>query len=405
MERIHRHKKNRQKMYSPLYVRKVIKETIANNLFKIVSISFFVFGYMCYYWGYGMISGYYFGTEVNLLSAIPIDFTTLAILGAIIFVIGSLMIISVYLFLLSKSLFDKFFSISFHIIIIYMCVLIGEIKIIDLETERIVLILLVFSMVCIYCGVLMQGMIIHSSLGIYYILYALVYIIAYIFVMTYYNINPNSYAKDQLIISYIICYMLIIVPLLLMHLSLVKILSTHPETEPKRIGQFLIKGFPYAFIISSFMFPVISKLKILGNISGFLVFGGEIIIGMAISLIGYFIHKYRKKKVRPIKSKTINKHHDENKMGKFYIVIGTMSLFFIATFLLMFKGMVFIGDQIGKQKYKSQNSISYYKMDGTEFEIEGTLVAQKGNTYYISTKERQLLIINTNNIKIESNAQ
>lgn len=379
------------------YELKEIKENMQNNdLVKyftellyskyILTIIGFLILYFFYQLGYLFLYGFYFGGDgqSSIFNIIinPIPFNFKSIIGAGIFLLIYLLLLCMPLVI---SIFDKF-NIEVFIIIIVISV------IIILSVEY------MFLGNIIITQPLLPTTILGTPIGIFYMIYAMknfqtyfkltIINVMYFFMLIaifnsfmYIELSSNNYAMEFVVLIF---YTFAIVPQINKKINKFK-------SEKKRI---VIKWI-------GIILGIILVYRC--NIEKSFISFGYFIITIHTEKIGYKIVSILSDKINWYFHKS-DKHKEPKYKKVTNICVGIVIIIII--YPILGSGIItygsYIGDLVMKNNSTNQISYEFNKDNKSSEEIYGTIVAQDGDTYYISQlPERKLAIIKSKSIIVE----
>lgn len=378
-------------------VKKIKKVMLNNNMHIYISALVIVLGYFFYQLGYSFIYGYYFGEKALLgklldvmINQIPFDFRLTSIMGAVILLIVACFFVELYLYVTNEKIEIKFCWMLLHIITIAVLYLIISF-LIGINNQNcinsILTTLMIASIVLLILLLMMKWFftfIYNPSLSHVWNAIMIIIDCKVIYNINYFIIQKIKISNVEMNLDN---YMLIFFLEIMFFAGLFDYLFFYKNRELR------IKKYVYminTIAILMYCFIIFNKL-------------GKIIIITIIIII-----KTRKKtnKVKIIESNSDNKNKknmDENK-GILFIVISIMILILISVYLVLYGIMNILGNAVGKtMQLNSQSKISYYitNKDDNYKVVNGVVVAQSGNTYYISSQNRELIVITSPYVIIE----
>ncbi|ASN06317.1 hypothetical protein [Virgibacillus necropolis] len=243
--------------------------------------------------------------------------------------------------------------------------------------------------------------------------------IAFVIVLIYFYIfNFFPYTAIKYVLYFVLLYSNLIVVI-----QLANITKTNVLLSPELFSLLLYIGLPISIIFHKIknvkilkliklllyltcLIPLVPVLIFIAVTTNFLLIGLLSIITCTVSFLLLEVVIPKAISIKWIKEKRFKER--ENKMAKpvfirkpimtslFFIVILFISLITVPSFLV--RGGYYFQSMVSNSHYQE---ISYI-WDGKEIDTEGILVSKEGDTYFISTNEQKLLIIQTKEIRLVS---
>lgn len=388
-----------------------IKNIISfSNSHIYISALLVIVGYLFYQLGYSFIYGYYFGGQVSMgklmdvmVNQIPFDFKLITIIGVCIFIF-------IFCFYLSLHMYMKEYKISMKLIWIFM---------------HIITIVVLYVLIVFFMGLNSNTISKEVNATIVSVVFASSSMLFCLFIMkTYINLMAESFIIASRKVSILVMNLMLII--MIDYHIILWILQSY-EIKVENIGNSFLcnvilffqitiasglidyclfskednKGIMKYFDRSVEIFPPIILL-IWAN-----MIGKIFLIVFIVGVYGSVVLSKRKKKENIENKKSSSKENDNNKekSKKALVILILIGATIIINLYVMAYGIVnSLGNALGKTlSLNSKSKITYYNTNKDENckSVYGIVVQQTGNTYYISSESRELIVISSPYVVIE----
>nr|WP_314463356.1 hypothetical protein [uncultured Clostridium sp.] len=371
----------------------------------ITGIALFI-AYQFYQLGYAFLYGYYFGGSENnivpltiMINQIPFDIKYVTALGFLIFAVILLILILSYKYIETKKDIKQKAIILIFTVIIYalICSLlsltIDNIHMNDSNHEIYKSVFYLFFAIytTLNCINFFNYNYVNNILKSLILLFANTIFVAFNYVLVSDLINDNIFIWIFIILGSYAINSLLMYTINKIFNIFISILIKLKSFYIKYIWQTNV----FLFITSFFIIKLFKINKWFIVISGIFLF--------LICFITWTVMKVKK-------IQTTKNNYKENKTCKTYqksakgektILISAFSVIIII-FLIVYVFMYSIFYNLGNYMGKVSNKFVYAKINifNQNFDCSGIVIKQKNNTYYISDKNRNLIIITSNQVMI-----
>ncbi|GKX66019.1 hypothetical protein [Inconstantimicrobium mannanitabidum] len=370
---------------------KVKPIALANNVYVYISALVVAITYLFFQLGYSFTYGYYFGGKSIsagklmdvMVKQIPFDFKLVAIIGICILIFMACFVLSSYMYVMEKRIIIKIVGIGLHLLMLWalytiLLLLTGTQDANDTEIGNSINLVIILGVVIIISCMIKK---ICYSLNLDSVLTRLrktgEFIIYLIFV---FSINWDNLKLNKLNYTVILFFELVVVIGVLDQCFFYK-------KDRHVIIRCILSFFEIAPIIGLFLYV---------NIMEKIIFISVLIVYITAIKIEKLINKKNS-------SNSSQREKNKNKVLLVIIMLAMCSMILVL-YLVAYSAMNFMGNGLGKTLHlNTESKITYYNIDNKQNckVVYGVVVQQSGNTYYISSEDRELITITSPYVVIE----
>lgn len=366
-----------------------------------------IIAYFFYQLGYSFIYGFYFGSENKYISLmdifvnkVPFDFKFLSVVGVIIFICCCCYYIPLHMYLSTTLVSEKSLWMFFHVmatsVIVYLYTIIAGFDVDSQVIKKIIGMTLlcssVISCVLLFVKCIFSLTFSKNLFNIFKVITLAFYGIA-VWWVNYIIIERYGFDLEVTLFSYTTA---IAIQLLLLTGVADYLIHSKLDTNDRRKPINLIVFWaPYILLWFVTILIVPTNIKIF------------IVLSTIVGVYWNIRKKKKKSKIYKKSSKKINSKKDKlNKSPDGVlpaVVILLTSLVLLIPYLLLSNVAYIVGNSFGQTlTLNSSSKIQYFDIGNSSEnrEIHGAVVAQDGSNYYISTDERELIMISSPYVNI-----
>ncbi|MDR3594244.1 hypothetical protein [Clostridium sp.] len=347
---------------------------ITNNSHIYISAIFLIVGYIFYQLGYSFIYGYYFGGNSLLgklmdvmVNQIPFDFKLIVTIGGFILLFSICFYISLHMYVSENKVNMKIVYLIFHLITVGALYLI-IVLLTGNNNEEVNLILMYVTLL--------------SSIILYLLLMWKIW-------------NSSIIERFSTTIWRVTVTIINLSATILVNYKIINWMNSKHSLDT------LINNFYYSVFI-------LGQAIIITGLLDYIFFNKKDIKFIAYVRVIISIKRGKSKPVKKVENnkiedKTNNNSTDSNKKGMI-ITLLIMILMIVMIYLMSYAFVNSLGNSLGKTlSLNTKSKITYYNTNKDENykSIYGIVVQQTGNTYYISSENRELIVISSPYVFIE----